>query len=83
METYNKRMQALCFLKESSLNLVWIYTRDNIDWKELSDLYRIAHLGEKKPEDLETAFTNSMFKCFIFDKGKIVDVGRALADGKD
>jgi ribosomal protein S18 acetylase RimI-like enzyme len=65
------------------LNLVWVYTQNNIDWKELSDLYRIAPLGEKKPDDLETVFTNSMFKCFIFDKGKIVGVGRALADGKD
>ena len=65
------------------MNLVWVYAQDNIDWKDLSDLYRIAPLGEKKPENLETAFTNSMFKCFIFDKGKIIGVGRALADGID
>ena len=65
------------------MNLVWVDTQENIDWQELSDLYRIAPLGEKKPENLKTAFTNSMFKCFVFDQGKIVGVGRALADGID
>lgn len=65
------------------MKLVWIYAQDSIDWKELSDLYRIAPLGHKKPESLETAFTNSMFKCFIFNKRKIIGVGRALADGID
>lgn len=65
------------------MDLVWVYTQDNIDWNELSDLYRIAPLGEKKPKNLERAFTNSMFKCFIFDKGKLIGAGRALADGID
>lgn len=67
----------------SSLNLDWVYTQDRIDWKELSELYRVAPLGEKKPASLEIAFTNSMFKCFIFDQAKLVGVGRALADGID
>jgi ribosomal protein S18 acetylase RimI-like enzyme len=65
------------------MNLQWVYTQDGIDWQALSDLYRAAPLGEKKPQDLETAFTNSLFKCFIFDKGKLIGVGRALADGID
>jgi ribosomal protein S18 acetylase RimI-like enzyme len=65
------------------MDLVWVYTQDNIDWKELSNLYRIAPLGDKKPENLKIAFTNSMFKCFIFDKENIIGVGRALADGID
>ena len=66
-----------------SSSLVWVYTQEHIDWRELSDLYRIAPLGEKKPEDLKVAFTNSRFKCFIFDKDKLIGVGRALADGID
>ncbi len=41
------------------MNLVWVYKQDNFDWEELSALYRIAPLGEKKPEHLETVFTNS------------------------
>ena len=65
------------------MNLVWVDTQDNIDWQELAELYRVAPLGQKKPQDLEIAFTNSRFKCFVFDEVKLVGVGRALADGID
>jgi citrate lyase synthetase len=65
------------------LKLEWKYSQDSIDWTELSNLYRVAPLGEKSPNDLERAFSNSMFKCFIFDQEKLIGVGRALADGID
>jgi len=61
----------------------WTFDQDSIDWHELSNLYRIAPLGEKKPTDLEIAFTNSRYKCFVFDEGKLIGAGRALADGVD
>lgn len=71
------------FKKGAALKLDRVYTHTDIDWKELSDLYKAAPLGEKKPDDLEKAFTNSMSKCFLFDQGQLVGVGRALADGID
>jgi len=61
----------------------WTFDQDSIDWHELSNLYRIAPLGEKKPTDLEIAFTNSRYKCFVFDEDKLIGAGRALADGVD
>jgi len=61
----------------------WIYSTDGLDWQELSDLYRIAPLGQKDPADLKISFSNSMFKCFVYDSGKLIAAGRALADGKD
>lgn len=61
----------------------WLFTQDTVDWRELSDLYRAAPLGDKSPEALEKAFSNSMFKCFIYDQEQLVGVGRALADGVD
>ena len=63
--------------------LEWQNTTDAIDWDELSALYRAAPLGEKKPQALRTVFTNSMFKCFVYDGSKLVAAGRALADGGD
>ena len=63
--------------------LKWIYKIENIDWNELSNLYKIAPLGDKKAENLKTVFTHSMYKCFVYDDTKIVGVGRALADGVD
>jgi ribosomal protein S18 acetylase RimI-like enzyme len=61
----------------------WIFDNSGIDWNELSRLYRIAPLGDKKPEDLRISFSNSRYKCFVFDNGEMVGVGRALADGVD
>jgi N-acetylglutamate synthase-like GNAT family acetyltransferase len=61
----------------------WVYTQDAVDWLEVSELYRIAPLGNKPPASLETVFTNSRFTCFVYDDGALVGVGRALADGLD
>lgn len=61
----------------------WQFDESSVDWNDLSRLYRIAPLGEKKPEDLRRAFSNSMFKCFVFEDGVLVGAGRALADGVD
>jgi ribosomal protein S18 acetylase RimI-like enzyme len=61
----------------------WVYEQTNTNWQQLSELYRIAPLGNKAPEDLEVVFSNSKFKCFVFDHAKIIGVGRALADGID
>ena len=63
--------------------LVWTHLIDNVDWNELSALYLAAPLGNKKPADLKTVFTNSMFRCFVYEDDKLVGVGRALADGVD
>lgn len=69
--------------REQPMSLVWSNSIDSLDWNELAALYRAAPLGHKTPDDLRTAFTNSMFKCFVYDDGKLVGVGRALADGID
>jgi ribosomal protein S18 acetylase RimI-like enzyme len=63
--------------------LEWRYSSEIVDWEELSDLYLAAPLGIKDPADLKIAFSNSMFKCFVYDSGRLVAAGRALADGKD
>lgn len=65
------------------LNIEWLYSQNEIDWEELFSLYKVAPLGHKNPEDLKKAFSNSMFKCFVFDNGKLIGVGRGLADGVD
>jgi ribosomal protein S18 acetylase RimI-like enzyme len=65
------------------LKIKWLYTTENIDWEELSNLYLIAPLGIKKSTDLQLAFSNSKFKCFVYDSEKLIGAGRALADGVD
>lgn len=46
-------------------------------------MYRLAPLGNKAPEWLRTAFSNSMFRFFAREDGVLVAAGRAVADGVD
>jgi ribosomal protein S18 acetylase RimI-like enzyme len=61
----------------------WMFDQDRIDWQELSELYRVAPLGNKSADHLKRVYANSMFKCFVFDGGRLVGAGRAVADGLD
>jgi GNAT superfamily N-acetyltransferase len=65
------------------LALHWSDSLETIDWEELSNLYRVAPLGNKKAADLATVFSNSMFRCFVYEAGTLIGAGRALADGID
>ncbi len=65
------------------MSFMWSDAIDNVDWDELTALYRAAPLGNKNPSELKTAFSNSLFRCFAYKDGKLVGVGRALADGVD
>jgi GNAT superfamily N-acetyltransferase len=67
----------------NQMKLEWIYSAENLDWEELSNLYEIAPMGHKTPSDLKISFSNSMFNCFAYDSGRLIAVGRALADGRD
>lgn len=77
------RLHCVRFQTEHEVPLIWSHSIENLDWVELAALYQAAPLGNKNPLDLKTAFTNSMFKCFVYEEGKLVGVGRALADGID
>jgi len=79
----NSEMEEFEHLKNSNEKFQWFYDSSKIDWDELSNLYKIAPLGDKKADDLKVVFTNSRYKCFVYDKDKLIGVGRALADGFD
>jgi GNAT superfamily N-acetyltransferase len=61
----------------------WVLDDASVDWDELSNLYRIAPLGEKPPDALKTVMGNSRYKCFVYDGEVLVGAGRVLADGLD
>lgn len=61
----------------------WSDSVDDRDWEEVAALMRAAPLGNKSAEDLRIAFTNSRYRCFVSEDGRLVGVGRALADGCD
>jgi GNAT superfamily N-acetyltransferase len=61
----------------------WVHDIEAVDLDELSNLYRIAPLGDKPPDALTTVYGNSMFMCFVYAGDVLVGAGRALADGLD
>ncbi len=61
----------------------WAHDTADLDWNELSELYRVAPLGDKPPESLRTVFGNSRFVVVAYDGATLVGAGRALADGHD
>lgn len=63
--------------------LSWSATHESLDWHELEALYRATPLGNKNAADLRVAFGNSRFVCAAFEDGRLVGVGRVLADGVD
>ena len=69
--------------KEPAAVFTWSESSDTIDWRDVETLYRLAPLGNKSATHLQMVFTNSRFRCFAFDGGKLVAAGRALSDGAD
>ena len=63
--------------------LQWSDSLETMDWDELSNLYRVAPLGDKKAADLKVVFTNSMYRAFVREDGVLIGAGRAVADGID
>ena len=61
----------------------WSTSTHAVNWSDLSEMYRLAPLGNKSPGWLETAFANSMFKFFALENDTPVAAGRAVADGVD
>ena len=61
----------------------WEYSCESVDWDELTELYRVAPLGEKTAAGLQTCFANSRYVCLVYDQDKLIAAGRALADGVD
>ena len=61
----------------------WVYDCGSVDWSELSELYRVAPLGDKPPESLMTVFSASRYVCFVYAGESLVAAGRTLADGLD
>ncbi|MEI2454909.1 GNAT family N-acetyltransferase [Lysobacter firmicutimachus] len=61
----------------------WSHDTDGLDWEALSELYRIAPLGTKSPEHLRAVYGASRHAALLYDQGRLIAAGRALADGRD
>lgn len=65
------------------MTLEWNDELEQVDWDELSALFKVAPLGDKPAASLKIVFANSQYRWFVREHGRLVGVGRALADGID
>ena len=63
--------------------LEWSYSSENVDWEELHQLYLAAHMVQETAAELRAGFSKSPLKCFAYDRGRLIAVGRALAGRGD
>ena len=63
------------------MTMNFIYETENINWEEASEIFLKSFGRPKDSGDMATAFSNSMYKCFLFHDKKLIGFGRALADG--
>lgn len=61
----------------------WVFDDRSVDWVALSELYRIAPLGDKKSNELKFAYSNSLYKVFVLEAERVVGAGRVVGDGVD
>ncbi len=62
-------------------DITYKITKEGIHWQEVSDVLRRSGLSDRSAEDQKTIFTNSYAVVFVYDRERIVGVGRALSDG--
>ncbi|MEM1447812.1 MAG: GNAT family N-acetyltransferase [Planctomycetota bacterium] len=65
------------------MKLDWNDHDTDVDWQELSDLYRDAGMGDKPARHLEGVFGASRYRVLVRRDGRIVGAGRAVSDGAD
>ncbi len=58
------------------------FTTEKIDWLEVSKVFQIVGWGNRNPDELKSAFSNSSFVQFAHDNEKIIGFGRTVDDGK-
>lgn len=62
-------------------NITYKLTKGDVNWQEVSDVLRRSGLSDHSAGEQEIIFKNSYAVVFVYDKDKIVGVGRALSDG--
>ena len=63
------------------MNVRYTTSIENINWQEVSDIFKVVGWGERLAEHVKRSFENSSFKCFAYIDDELVGVGRTVDDG--
>ena len=56
------------------------FTRDDVDWESLADIYARAPLAVRSAAEIKRAFANSYLCCFARIDGQLVGAARAMSN---
>ncbi|MDH6139713.1 MULTISPECIES: GNAT family N-acetyltransferase [Kitasatospora] len=70
-------------LTAKTIDCTWVEDAKRVNLAELSALYKMVSMGEKSPQSLAIALSNSMFVCFVYAGDMLIGAGRVLGDGVD
>ncbi|GLC80537.1 GNAT family N-acetyltransferase [Lacrimispora brassicae] len=62
-------------------DITYKITKEGINWQEVSHVLGRSGLSDRSAEEQEIIFTNSYAVVFVYDRERIIGVGRALSDG--
>ncbi len=57
-------------------------TLDLVNWKRVSELFKVVNWGIREPKEIEKSFRMSSVTCFVKDEDEIIGFGRTVDDGK-
>lgn len=63
------------------MNIRYVRNLDDVDWQQISRIFRVVGWGERSLKQLEHAFSRSSFVRFACVENQIVGMGRTVDDG--
>ncbi|WP_432737854.1 GNAT family N-acetyltransferase [Maridesulfovibrio sp. FT414] len=64
------------------MNITISFELDDIDWKQVAEIFEKAPLGTREPEKLSRAAANSELVCFARNGEEYIGFARAITDGE-
>lgn len=58
------------------------YDMQGVDWYAVGEVFRLAPLGRREPQQFQQACAQSAVVVFAYDDDTLIGVGRALSDGE-
>ena len=58
------------------------YDMQGVDWHAVDEVFRLAPLGRREPQQFQRACAQSAVVVFAYDDDILIGVGRALSDGE-
>lgn len=64
------------------MDIQFKFDTKGVNWPEVAEIFKLAPLGIRDPEQLRRSCENSFLVCFASIGKKLIGMGRAISDGE-